>query len=91
MQTCSNLDVLRPNSESSRPTPRRCWRSLGPLSRALGARLTNNNNNNNSNNNNNNNNNDITKAEGHHFCQKHVWLVESKARGLTPLDCKDIY
>ncbi len=36
------LIVLRPHSESSRPTPRRCWRSLGPLSRALGARLNNN-------------------------------------------------
>ncbi len=40
------LVVLRPHSESSRPTPRRCWRSLGPLSRAVGARLNNNNNNN---------------------------------------------
>ncbi len=30
------------HSESSRPTPRRCWRSLGPPSRALGARLNNN-------------------------------------------------
>ncbi len=58
LQRCPNLDVLRqhtlkspsPNSESSRSTPRRCWRSLGPLSRALGARLNNNNNNNNNNN-----------------------------------------
>ncbi len=26
----TRLVVLRPYSESSRPTPRRCWRSLGP-------------------------------------------------------------
>ncbi len=30
---------LRPHSESSRPTPRRCWCSLGSPSRALGAYL----------------------------------------------------
>ncbi len=44
LQRCPNLDVLRPHSESSRPTPRRCWRSLWPLSRPLGPRLTNSNN-----------------------------------------------
>ncbi len=37
------LVVLRPHSEFSRPTPRRCWRSLGPPSRALDAHLNNNN------------------------------------------------
>ncbi len=36
------LVVLRPHSESSRPNPRRCWRSLGPHFRVLGARLKNN-------------------------------------------------
>ncbi len=35
------LVVLLPHSESSRPTPRRCWHSQGPPSRALGARLNN--------------------------------------------------
>ncbi len=44
----THLVVLRSHSESSRPTPRRCWRSIGPVSRALGVRLNNNNNNNNS-------------------------------------------
>ncbi len=38
----THLVVLRPHSGSSRPTPRRHWRSLSPLSRALGARLNNN-------------------------------------------------
>ncbi len=33
------LVVIRPHAESSQPTPRRYWRSLGPPSRALGARL----------------------------------------------------
>ncbi len=34
--------VLHSQSEPSRPTPRRCWRSLGPIFRALGAHLNNN-------------------------------------------------
>ncbi len=36
------LVVLRPHSESSRLTPSRCWCSLGPPPRTLGARLNNN-------------------------------------------------
>ncbi len=36
--------VLRPHSESSQPTPRRCWRSLGPTFRTPGASRNNKNN-----------------------------------------------
>ncbi len=38
----THLVVLRPHPESSRPNPRRCWRSLGAPSRALCARIKNN-------------------------------------------------
>ncbi len=41
------LVVFRPHSGSSRPTPRRCWRSLGPPPGALGDQLNNNKNNDN--------------------------------------------
>ncbi len=50
LQRCLNpgnapLIVLQPHPKTSQPTPGRCWRSLGPPPRTLGARLNNTNNN----------------------------------------------